>query len=596
MFYSEETITQVREANDIVDVIGQYVKLDKKGANYFGLCPFHGEKTASFSVNPRKQICYCFGCHKGGNVINFVMEYEHMTYPEAIKHLAERAHVALPEVKESDDDKKFRKHREKLLEINREAAYFYHDKLISKEGETGLKYFREKRRFTKNTITHFGLGYAGKTPGELYRHLKAKGYSDADLKDSGLVTIDESGAKDKFWNRVMFPIMDINNKVIAFGGRVIGDGLPKYINSPETPIFNKSQVLYGLNFARKTTEKYLLLCEGYVDVISLHQAGITNAVASLGTAFTDRHAKLLKRYTDTVILTQDSDEAGLNAKIKSFPILHDAGLKVNVLDTSPYKDPDEFILANGPEAYRECIKKARNAFLYIVDALKARYDLSDPAARTEYYNDIAKRLTMFKDPVERDSYIQSVSVEQMIKYEDLCFLVNKHMYDSDNRDMSTASPVPVYRPIDPLEIPEKKDAKTERSENILLYWMINRPEIIGKIFSVLEPEDFSKGIRRSIATRLKAEKGRFDASGFFDSIDASDEERSTAGYIFIGDKSISESEKFDDVDLAKFLSEALRNVLSYSIDQKLKNGSYDQSNIMNLMKQKNSVRNLRITL
>lgn len=595
MFYSEEIINEVRDANDIVDVIGQYVKLDKKGANYFGLCPFHGEKTASFSVNPRKQICYCFGCHKGGNVINFIMEYEHMTYPEAIKHLAERAHISLPEFHETNDDRKHRQHRERLLEIQKDAAYFYHDKLNSPEGEQGLKYFKEKRKLSKNTITHFGLGYAGKTPGELYNYLKSKGYSDSEMKDSGLITIDEKGTKDKFWNRVMFPIMDINNKVIGFGGRVMGDGMPKYLNSPETPIFNKSQVLYGLNFARKTTEKYLLLCEGYMDVISLHQSGFTNAVACLGTALTDRHARLLKRYTGTIILTQDSDEAGINAKIRSFPILHDAGLKVNILDMGAYKDPDEFIKANGPEAYLECIKKSKNAFLFITEAIKKHYDLSDPASRTEYFNDIAKRLTMFKDPVERDNYLQAVSTEQLIKYEDLKYLVEKHLYDSDSYEKPYSQPAPL-RKENQEAVNERKDSKTERSENILLYWMINRPEIIDSVFSVLDTDDFSKGIRRSIAEKLKVEKKSFNASGFFDSIDSGDEDRSTAGYIFIGDKAVSESEKFDDSDLSKFLSEALRNVLTYSIDKKLKSGAYSQTEIMELIRNKNSIRNLKITI
>lgn len=596
MYYSEETINEVRDANDIVDVVGQYVKLDKKGANYFGLCPFHGEKTASFSVNPRKQICYCFGCHKGGNVINFIMEYEHMTYPEAIRHLAERAHVSLPEVHETTEDSKYRKRRERLLEINRDAAYFYHDKLISPEGETGMKYFREKRQLSKGTVTHFGLGYAGKIPGELYNYLKARGYTDNELSDSGLITIDERGAKDKFWNRVMFPIMDINSKVIGFGGRVLGDGLPKYMNSPETPIFNKSQVLYGLNFARRTSEKYILLCEGYMDVISLHQSGFTNAVACLGTALTDRHAKLLKRYTDTIILTQDSDDAGINARIRSFPILHDAGLKVNILDMGAYKDPDEFIKANGPEAYLECIKKSKNAFLYITDVLKRKYDFSDPAARTDYFNDIAKRLTMFRDPVERDSYLKAVSVEQMIRYDDLKYLVDKHLLDTDAYYRAPETGIQAPDHVQSQVTEEKKNSKTERSENILLYWMTERPEIIRSVFSVLETGDFSDGIRRKIAERLKEEGKSFNASAFIDSLDVSDEERSTAVYIFNGDRAASENEKLDDPGLSKVLSEAVRNIYAYSIDRKIKSGSLDQNGIMNLIRSRNSIKNIKIVL
>lgn len=596
MFYSEEKITEVREANDIVDVIGQYVKLDKKGANYFGLCPFHGEKTASFSVNPRKQICYCFGCHKGGNVINFVMEYEHMTYPEAIRHLADRAHIRLPEVQETENDRKYRQHRERLLDLNKDAAYFYHDKLNTPEGEQGLKYFREKRKLSKNTVIHFGLGYAGKTPGELSGYLRSKGYADDELRDSGLITIDEKGYKDKFWNRVMFPIMDINSKVIGFGGRVMGDALPKYLNSPETPIFNKSQVLYGLNFARRSKENFILLCEGYMDVISLHQAGFTNAVACLGTALTENHARLLKRYTDLIVLTQDSDSAGLNAKIRSFPILYSAGLKVNILDMGAYKDPDEFIKANGPDAYRDCIKKSKNAFLYIVNALKDRYDMSDPASRTEYYNDIAARLTMFSDQVERDSYIQSVSVEQMIKYDDLKYLVDKHLM-TPGKYLQTSERPETFAAESMTDVPaEKKDTKTEHSENILLYWMIQRPEIIDPIFSILKTDDFTDGVRRTIAEHLLAEKESFNASAFFDSLESGSDECSTAGYIIIGDKEISESEKFEEADLSKFLSQALRNVYSYSINRKIRTGSYEQSELQELFIIKKSIPKLKLTL
>ena len=427
MRYDESVIEQVREANDIVDVVGQYVRLTKKGANYFGLCPFHGEKTASFSVSPRKQIYYCFGCGAGGNVINFLMEYENYSFTESLKSLADRAHIELPEPTGQSEDRRGKERRKQLLDIHKDAAVFYYKQLQTPEGAPGYQYFRQKRRLSDATITHFGLGFAPKATDALYRYLKEKGWGDELLQASGLVTIRERGIRDKFWNRVMFPIMDTNNHVIAFGGRVMGDGIPKYLNSPETEIFDKSAHLYGMNFARKSRRKFMLICEGYMDVIALHQAGFTNAVASLGTAFNEKHARLLKRYTDTVIMTQDSDEAGTNAKIRAFPILYEAGLKVKVLDMGKYKDPDEFIRAEGPDAYEACILKAENAFLFMIGVLQRSYDLSDPAEKTAFYTETAERLCMFKEPLERENYIDSVSTKFLIPRDMLKELVDRRV-------------------------------------------------------------------------------------------------------------------------------------------------------------------------
>ena len=424
MYYNEDLIDQIRQANDIVDVIGQYVKLTKKGANYFGLCPFHGEKTPSFSVSPQKQIFYCFGCGAGGDVVKFLMEYENYTFTEALKYLAERAHIALPESGEGAEEQGRSRLRMQLYEINKEAAFYYYKMLHTEAGKAGYAYFREKRALSDRTITHFGLGFSDKTPDDLYRYLKDKQIPDELLRQSGLFVMEEKGIRDKFWNRVMFPIMDTNNRVVGFGGRVMGDGLPKYLNSPETPVFDKSSLLYGLNFARRSKRKFLLLCEGYMDVIALHQAGFTNAVASLGTAFNEKHARLLKRYTDEVILTQDSDAAGVRAKLRAFPILRDAGLSVKVLTIPGYKDPDELIRAEGADAYETCIKNAKNAFQFEIDTIKRDYDLSDPAMKTRFYDDVASRLCMFEQPLERDNYIQAVSRWQMIPYEELKQLVN----------------------------------------------------------------------------------------------------------------------------------------------------------------------------
>ena len=343
MYYPDELIEEVRMKNDIVDVISGYVRLQKKGANYFGLCPFHNEKSPSFSVSPGKQMYYCFGCGAGGNVYTFIQEYENYTFPEAVKMLADRAGVNLPEIEYSEEAKKAESKRSRLLEINKEAAKYFYFQLRARQGETGYRYLRD-RQLSDETIKKFGLGFANKTSNDLVQYLRSKGYSPELIHEAGLCNVDEKhGMYDKFWNRVIFPIEDINHRVIGFGGRVMGDGTPKYLNSPETPIFDKSRNLYGLNFARTSRKGNIILCEGYMDVISMHQAGFDQAVASLGTAFTLGQASLLKRYTKEVLLSYDSDGAGVKAALRAIGILKEAGLTGKIISLEPYKDPVEFM-------------------------------------------------------------------------------------------------------------------------------------------------------------------------------------------------------------------------------------------------------------
>ena len=396
MYYPDDVIEEVRARNDIVDVISQYVTLKKKGANYFGLCPFHNEKSPSFSVSPGKQMYYCFGCGAGGNVITFIMEYENYSFGEALKYLADRAGITLPEAEDSKEARAQRDLKNTLLEINRLAANYFYYQLKQPQGRPGYEYLKN-RRLTDETITHFGLGFANKTPDDLYRYMRSKGYDDSILKETGLFFIEERGARDKFWNRVMFPILDVNNRVIGFGGRVMGDGEPKYLNSPETKLFDKSRNLFGLNFARKSREKYLLICEGYMDVIAMHQAGFTNAVASLGTAFTAQHALLLKRYTDQAVLTYDSDGAGIRAALRAIPILKEAGISAKVLNMKPYKDPDEFIKNLGREEFQKRIDEAVNSFLFEISVIRSEYNMQDPESKTGFYNAVAKKLLEFPE-------------------------------------------------------------------------------------------------------------------------------------------------------------------------------------------------------
>lgn len=505
MYYPEEVIEEVRTRNDIVDIISGYVKLQKKGSNYFGLCPFHHEKSPSFSVSQSKQMYHCFGCGVSGNVFTFVMEYENYTFQEAVELLADRSGVKLPKMEYSKEAKAQADLRAALLEINKMAANYFYYQLKQPQGQQGCQYLMG-RGLTEQTIRRFGLGYSNKTSNDLYQFLRSKGYEDSILKETGLVTIEERGARDKFWNRVMFPIMDVNNRVIGFGGRVMGDGEPKYLNSPETKLFDKSRNLYGLNYARLSREKFILLCEGYMDVIAMHQAGFTNAVASLGTAFTSQHAALLKRYTDQVVLTYDSDGAGVKAALRAIPILKSVGMSVRVLNMRPYKDPDEFIKNLGPEAFRQRIAEARNSFLFEIDTIRQQYSMEDPEQKTAFYNETARKLLEFPEALERDNYIQAVAREYFINYEDLKRLVNQmgSRYGTALPGTQAARETGISGEIygeKPKTFQKKKDREEgiRQSERLLLTWLIEDPRLFDKIQGIIGPEDFVKPLYRRAA-------------------------------------------------------------------------------------------------
>lgn len=499
MRYSEDIIEEVRRRNDIVDVIGSYVRLQKKGSNYFGLCPFHNEKSPSFSVSGLKQMYYCFGCGKGGNVITFLMEYENDTFAEAIGRLAERAGISLPEQTDDAEARRASEYKAVLLEIQKTAAKYYFYQLKSERGRAGYEYLKG-RGLTDETILKFGLGYSAPVSNELYLYLKKKGYTDSQLKDSGLVRIEERGAYDKFWNRVMFPIMDINNRVIGFGGRVMGEGTPKYLNSPETPIFDKSRNLYGLNVARRTRKPYLLICEGYMDVITLHQAGFTNAVAALGTAFTTQHGMLIKRYTKEAVLTFDSDGAGIKAALRAIPMAREAGLTVRVLTMEPYKDPDEFIKNMGADAYQERIDQALNAFMFEIKMLRKEYDFTDPARRTEFIEETSRRLRGFQDELEQDSYIQAVAKEYGIDYG---MLRNKVL----SIPLSALQPA-VKKPEQASGRKREKDEGIRAAQRMLLTWLAEEPAVYERIADIISPEDFTDSLYRRTAQMLFEQIGR----------------------------------------------------------------------------------------
>ena len=493
MYYPEEIVEEVRQKSDIVDVISGYVRLQKKGSTYFGLCPFHNEKTPSFSVSPNKQMYYCFGCGAGGNVFSFVMNYENFTFREAVKHLADRAGVALPEINDSKEYKEKETHRQKLLAVNKEAAKFFYYQLRSPQGQVGLNYLK-KRELTDETMQKFGLGYSLKTSDSLVKYLRSKGYEDSLIKEVGLANFNEKmGLHDIFWNRVMFPIQDINHRVIGFGGRVMGDGNPKYLNSPETPIFDKRRNLFGLNFARTARTGNFILCEGYMDVISMHQAGFTQAVASLGTAFTAEQAVLLKRYTDSVLLAYDSDGAGTKAALRAIGMLREAGLSGKVINMKPCKDPDEFIKTYGADAFKERIENAENSFFFEIRILEGQYNLNDPEEKTRFHRSIAEKLCEFEEEVERENYIQAVADKYHIGFDNLRKLVVSYA-------SKTGLAKPVERPRSSVQSKEKEPAGA-RQQRLLITWLSEEPELFATVKKYVTPEDFTDPIYKVIAEK-----------------------------------------------------------------------------------------------
>ncbi len=495
-YYSEDLKEEVRSANDIVDVISGYVRLQKKGSSYVGLCPFHNEKSGSFHVSQNKQLYHCFGCGAGGDVFAFLMEYENFSFREAMEQLADRVGITLPAQELSVQEKRESDYRARLLEVNREAGKYYYLLLRSDRGAHALDYFRN-RKLSDETMKKFGLGYADKYSDDLYRYLRSKGYDDQLLKDSGLIMIDEKrGAHDKFWNRAMFPIMNVHNKIIGFGGRVMGEGEPKYLNSPETQIFDKSRNLYGLNLSRASKRAQLLLCEGYMDVIALHQAGFDNAVASLGTAFTSGHASLLKRYAKEVYLTFDSDNAGVKAALRAIPILKEAGIAAKVIRMEPYKDPDEFIRALGADAYQERIDQAENSFMFEIRILEQNYNMNDPHDKTAFYQEAARKLLEFQETLERNNYIEAVAQKYQIGFENLRSLVAQ---------VSTQTGL-VQRPQPLKSGVRKKEISREdgilKSQKLLLTWLSEEPALYPVIHEYITPEDFPDEICRHAAVAL----------------------------------------------------------------------------------------------
>lgn len=591
MYYSDDLIEEIRSRNDIIDVISGYVKLKRQGATYFGLCPFHNEKSPSFSVTPGKQMYYCFGCGEGGNVYSFIMKYENYTFLEAVKMLADRAGVQLPETEYTEEEKRKADLKAALLEINKQAALYFHRLLKSEQGKIGLDYFGS-RGLDQETIVRFGLGYSNKTSDDLYRYFKQQNYSDELLKETGLFAFSEKGTYDKFWNRVMFPILDINNRVIGFGGRVMGEGEPKYLNSPETRIFEKSRNLYGMNFARISRKPYILICEGYMDVIALHRAGFTNAVAALGTAFTQQHAMLIKRYAKEAVLTFDSDGAGQKAALRAIPILKSVGISVKVLNMKPYKDPDEFIRNLGAEKYQKRIDHAENGFLFEIRMLQKDYDMEDPHGKAEFYNKTAVKLLEFPNELERNVYIEAVSREFLIPQDSLSKMVLRLALTYTGSAEKTMIPEEELSETNRRNGRKNQEDGTRQAQKILLTWLVEEPAVYEKIKDIVTEKDFIEQPYNRVAGMLfeQLRDGTVNPAKILNDFTEEEEHRQAAELFntsLLGEMNVQEKERA--------ITDAVKKVKNSSLDYVSKTAA-DFNTLQNIIQEKKKLQKIHISL
>lgn len=597
-------INEVLSRNDIVDVIGSYASLKKKGANYEACCPFHHEKTPSFKVNREKQMYHCFGCGVGGNVFTFVMEYENLNFPEAVERLAERAGVQLPEKSMNAQERSREQYKITLREMNKTAAAYFHYILKhSQHGEKAYEYFHETRGLSDETINKFALGYSDIYRDDLYRYLKSKGYTDDQMKGSGLVEISEKeGGVDKFWNRAMIPILDINGKVIAFGGRVMGDGKPKYINTSDTAVFDKSHTLFAMNIARRSRRKGFICCEGYMDVISMHQAGFDNAVASLGTAFTFGHAGIIKRYADEVYLAYDSDGAGVEATKKVIAILREVGVGARVINMRPYKDPDEFIQNLGSEAFEERIKKAESGMMFLARIYSEEYDQSDPGELTKFQNQIARELAYIEDDLERNNYVDAIARKYVIDKDALAAKV--HAYGV----AGTAKPEIVERETRRLQeqqgyeefpgdqsagVPGRPETKDNKTAKLLLTWLVNRPELFARLDGVVSEADFEPGIYQTVADKLYSqyrEKHKVEPAVVVNTFQDVEEQRLVAGMLQT-DLAIDMTEE----EVGNAITEVVKKIKLASIKKQLESEN-DMMKVQQLIKDRKKIEKFKVIL
>ena len=505
MDFPEAFLDELVARNPIEDVVGQYVNLKRSGSNLFGLCPFHSEKTPSFSVTPDKGMFYCFGCHKGGGVINFEMEIEGLSYPDAVRALAKRAGLEVP------DDEQYQsryRQQERLWALHKEAARFFHSQLYAPVGANALQY-AASRGMPKSILTKFGIGYAPDSWTDLVDYLRSKDYTDQELRDSGLVTVSKKNGNlfDRFRDRLMFPIIDVRGNVIGFGGRIMNNAdkdAAKYLNSPETLIFNKRKNLFALNLAKKSKLGYLILVEGYMDAIALHQYGFDCAVASLGTALTEDGANLLSRYTDQVVLIYDGDEAGQNATQRAIPILERAGLQVKVLKMRDAKDPDEYLKKFGADRFRILLEESANRVEYQLNAILRKYDLRDDEQKVQYLQESAELIGSLSSAVQREVYGGRVAEAAGISQDAMKLEVDRALKrrtykEKKNQEKIDLSPA---RNLQPKERSIRyNNLRSARAEEMVLGQILREPALIAQIPD-LKAEMFSSSYLGRAFTQL----------------------------------------------------------------------------------------------
>lgn len=592
MYYSEEIVEEVRSRNDIVDVINSYVSLKKKGSTYTACCPFHNEKTPSFHVSREKQLYHCFGCGAAGNVYTFLQQYENYTFPEAVEYLASRSGVTLPQRELTLQEKKEADDKSALKEMNKAAAGYFYYALRQPDGAAAMEYLTN-RGLSQDTIRQFGLGYSRLYRDDLYQFLRNKGYDDGLLMNSGLVRFDEKqGVSDVFWNRVMFPIMDLNGKVIGFGGRVMGDGLPKYVNSQETKIYEKRRHLYGFHLARRSRREGFILCEGYMDVIAMHQAGFDNAAASLGTAFTIQQAMLLKRYTDKVYLAYDSDGAGISAAKKAIPILREVGISARVINMKPYKDPDEFMKAEGTEAFEERIRQAESSIMFLVRIASEQFNQQDPEERTRFQQEIVRIVAVLQDPLERDNYIEAISNQYFMDRKRLTESVNQYgKFVTDRKQYQEA--VREEKPQD-IRRQEQLEQRKQQSQRLLLTWLVNYPEqLFPQLRGRIGPEDFVETEYRRLAEQLFEQyetTGAVNPAKLINQYEDM-EEQSRIGAVLQTSLKLEPSPEDNDV----VVTEIVRKVKEESIQYQLAH-LQDYKKLQDIIKQKGEIATWNISL
>lgn len=583
MRYPEHVIEQIRDESDIIAIISDYTNLQKKGQSYVGLCPFHHEKTPSFSVSEDKKLYYCFGCGAGGNVITFLMQKENMTFIEAIKYLAERENIKLDETYLTEEEQASNKKRAQLLEILKESARYFHYNLRAPENEEALSYLTS-RGLSIETIKHFGLGYASHQFNDLYQYLKQKGYKDDLLLESGLFLQGKNNGMiyDRFAGRVIYPIFDLSKKVIAFGGRVLDGSLPKYLNSPENLLFNKSRTLYGMQIAKQSGAPYFILVEGYMDVIAMHQAGFSQTVASLGTAFTSGHAKLLKRHTKEVVILYDSDGAGQKAAMRAIPILRQEGLKVKVLLLQEGKDPDEYLKTHGYDAMKALLEGAPADVWFQVHQIEQKYTLEVPEEKVKFLQEVANLLAQLTSSIEQAIYLKEVSSYYAIDEAALKAEMNRMAQEAVRK--------PMARPTVQEDTPVRKK-QLFNNEAVFLANIYQYQNISRHVVKFLKPEmfegellyDLAKAVIEAIQNGTPIDMHYFTAK--YPEVD----EQNVISHVLI-----FKDERYEDTAiLQKMITENVKRLSDQYLKKCMKE-SKDIKEVQNLLFQKKELDKLNI--